>query len=249
MCNKVSRLRLFFGLPSARYRGNILRMVTNPDEIDTDARVRSFRAEYRASEIPSGYRGGVHFLITNTMVLTAVVLCVMQLDAVQFWEWWTIPITFLYANLSEYVGHRFVMHKLRPGFGLIFKRHTKQHHRFFTNTTMPVDSFRDFKAVLFPPILIGFFLGAFGTPIALLIGNFVSVNCAWLFAITGLLYFLNYEYLHSAYHLPNDHWIGRLPGLSGLRRLHETHHDQSIMTRCNFNITYPLCDWLFRTLR
>ena len=85
-------------------------MVTNPDEIDTDARVSRFREEYRASEIPPGYRGGAHFLITNTMVITTVVLCVLQLDSVQAWEWWTIPITFLYANLSEYLGHRFVMH-------------------------------------------------------------------------------------------------------------------------------------------
>lgn len=224
-------------------------MNANADELDTDSRVVAFREEYRASEIPENYRGGVHFLITNTMILTAVVLCVMQLDAVQAWEWWTIPITFLYANLSEYLGHRFVMHKPRPGFGLIFKRHTKQHHRFFTHTTMPVDSFRDFKVVLFPPILIGFFLGAFGTPIALLIGNFVSINSAWLFAITGLLYFLNYEYLHSAYHLPNSHWVTRLPGMAGLRRLHQTHHDKSIMTKCNFNITYPVCDFLFRTLK
>ncbi len=224
-------------------------MNTNVDKLDTDSRVVTFREEYRAAEIPSHYRGWAHFLITNTMVIVATMLCVMQLDNVQAWEWWTIPITFMYANLSEYLGHRFVMHKPRPGFGLIFKRHTKQHHRFFTHTTMPVDSFRDFKVVLFPPILIGFFLGAFGTPIALLVAKFVSVNSAWLFAITGLLYFLNYEYLHSAYHLPDGHWVTRLPGMARLRRLHQTHHDQSIMTKCNFNITYPVCDVLFRTLR
>ena len=219
------------------------------NEIDTDARVQAFRDEYRASQIPVRYRGWLHFAITNTMVIGAVVLCAMQLQTVRPWEWWAIPLTFIYANLSEYLGHRFVMHHLRLGFSLVFKRHTRQHHRFFTHTTMPVNSFRDFKVVLFPPLLITFFLGVFGTPIVLLIATFISINTAWLFAITGLLYFLNYEYLHLAYHLPASHWVSRMPGLLCLRRLHQTHHDQSIMTKCNFNITYPMGDWLFRTLR
>ncbi|MGH8106778.1 MAG: hypothetical protein ACREO1_00690 [Arenimonas sp.] len=224
-------------------------MNISADEIDTDARVATFRDEYRASEIPARYRGWGHFLVTNTIIVIGVGLCLAQLHDVKAWEWWVIPITFLYANLSEYLGHRFVMHHPRPGFRIAFHRHVKQHHRFFTHSTMPVDSTRDFKVVLFPPFLIAFFLLGFGTPVALLVGTMVSVNAALLFAITGMLYFLNYEYLHLAYHLPNDHWVTRLPGLARMRRLHQNHHDQSIMTNCNFNITYPICDFLFRTLR
>ena len=131
----------------------------------------------------------------------------------------------------------------------MFKRHVKQHHRFFTDTTIPVDSIRDFKVVLFPPFVIAFFLLGFGTPLALLIGYLAGTNAALLFVITGLLYFLNYEYLHLAYHLPNGHWVARLPIVSRMRRVHQAHHDQRIMTACNFNITYPIGDWLFRTLR
>ena len=224
-------------------------MKTDSSEIDTDARVAIFRDDYRANEIPVHYRGWRHFLMTNAMIAIGVVLCLTQLRDIQTWEWWVIPITFLYANLSEYLGHRFVMHYPRPGFRIAFHRHVKQHHRFFTHSTMPVDSTRDFKVVLFPPFLIAFFLLGFGTPIALLIATLVSVNTALLFAITGMLYFLNYEYLHLAYHLPDAHWVWRLPGLPRLRRLHQAHHDQCIMTACNFNITYPICDLLFRTLR
>ena len=33
-----------------------------------------------------------------------------------------------------------------------------------------------------------------------------------------------------------------------LRRLHTVHHDVSRMTRCNFNITFPICDRLYGTL-
>jgi sterol desaturase/sphingolipid hydroxylase (fatty acid hydroxylase superfamily) len=32
-----------------------------------------------------------------------------------------------------------------------------------------------------------------------------------------------------------------------MRRLHLTHHDPSVMQHGNFNITWPICDWLFGT--
>jgi hypothetical protein len=209
----------------------------------------AFRHAYRATEIPIGYSGWRHFAVTNALVLVSAVACAWQLNEVQLWEWLLVPFVALYANLAEYFGHRFVMHRPRPGFGLIYKRHVKQHHRFFTDTAMPVNGPRDFKAVLFPPILLMLFLGAFGTPVALAVGYFASANAGWLFAITGLLYFLNYEYLHLAYHLPESHWVARLPFMARLKRLHTVHHDQGLMAHANFNITYPVGDWLFGTLR
>lgn len=77
----------------------------------------------------------------------------------------------------------------------------------------------------------------------------VSANVAWLFIASGLAYFLNYEFLHAAYHLPEHHPIARLGLVRRLRWLHRTHHDPRLMAHCNFNITYPLGDWLFGTLR
>lgn len=214
-----------------------------------DSLTQSDRKQYRESEVPVNYSGWRHFAITNGLVLASVAACAWQLNEVKLWEWLSVPLIALYANLAEYFGHRFVMHRPRRGFGLIYKRHVKQHHRFFTDTAMPVDSSRDFKAVLFPPILLMLFLGAFGTPMALAVGYFASANAGWLFAITGLLYFLNYEYLHLAYHLPEAHWVSRLPFMAKLKRLHTRHHDPSQMAHSNFNITYPVGDWLFRTLR
>ena len=209
----------------------------------------AFRDSYRTSAIAAGYSGWRHFAITNAFVIVSAAICGWQLESVRLWEWMLVPLVAMYANLAEYFGHRFVMHRPRRGFGLIYKRHVKQHHRFFTDTAMPVDSSRDFKAVLFPPILLMLFLGAFGTPVALAVGCFASANAGWLFAITGLLYFLNYEYLHLAYHLPEAHWVSRLPFMARLKRLHTLHHDQAQMAHSNFNITYPIGDWLFGTLR
>lgn len=209
---------------------------------------RRFRDEYRAREIPPGYRGGVHLLITFGGGALALLGCLLQLEQVRPLEWLTVPLAFLYANLAEYLGHRFPMHRPVRGLGLLYKRHAGQHHRFFTHREMACETRRDLRAVLFPPLLVVFFFGAFGLPAWFLLAWGLSPNVAWLFIATGLAYFLNYELLHAAYHVPGGHWLGRLPGIRQLKWLHQAHHDTACMTRINFNISYPLCDWLFGTL-
>lgn len=211
--------------------------------------VARFRADYRAREIPAGYRGWLHLVFTFGVGSAALLACLTQLDAVRPLEWLTLPLAFVYANLAEYLGHRYPMHHRVRGLGLIYKRHSKQHHRFFTDTAMLLDGPRDLRAVLFPPLLVTFFFGGFGLPAWWLLAWLASANVAWLFIATGIAYFLNYEVLHLAYHLPPDHWLARLGLIRRLRWLHQRHHDPRLMASCNFNISYPLCDWLFGTLR
>lgn len=215
---------------------------------DRSEATRRFREEYRATQIPVGYRGGAHLVFTFGGGTLALLACLWQLERVQPLEWLTVPLAFLYANLAEYFGHRFPMHRPFRGLGLVYRRHAGQHHRFFNDHSMAYDTRRDLRAVLFPPLLVIFFFGGFGLPAWLLLRWTLSANVAWLFIATGLAYFLNYEVLHTAYHVPDGHWLGRVPGVQRLKWLHQAHHDTRRMTRINFNISYPLCDWLFGTL-
>ncbi|HRQ66117.1 MAG TPA: sterol desaturase family protein [Xanthomonadaceae bacterium] len=217
-------------------------MAALPDQV-----VR-YRETYRDNEIPRGYRGWLHFAFTFGVGSAALVWSAWQVDAPTPLEWLTVPLTFLYANFSEYWGHRTAMHRPLPGLGLIYKRHAGQHHRFFTHEAMPLDSSRDFRAVLFPPSLAFFFFAAFALPVWWLLSLLASDNVGWLFVATALFYFLNYEILHLAWHVPADSRLLRIPGFSQLQSLHRTHHDPALMTRYNFNITYPICDLLFGTL-
>jgi hypothetical protein len=212
-----------------------------------DARTAAYREAYRAEHVPEHYSGRVHFALILSFVGAVAAVGVWRLDAVSPLEWLAVPLTFLYANLAEYLGHRFVMHRRRPGLGLIFERHTLQHHRFFTHEAMRYDSSDDFKAVLFPPLLMVFFATAFALPAGLLLAWAFSANVAWLFVITALGYYGSYEILHFAYHQQEDSWILNLPGVRRMRRLHLAHHDPSVMQHGNFNITWPICDRLFGT--
>jgi len=207
----------------------------------------NYREHYRQMHIPRAYSGAGHLLFILVFAIGGVAVAASQLESVTALEWLTVPIAFLYANLVEYAGHRWVMHRPVRGLGLIFHRHTHQHHRFFTSHFMAMDSRLDFRAVLFPPLLMVFFFGAFALPVGILLALLFSANVAWLFVITALAYYLNYELLHLAYHLPEySRWFA-LPGLKTLRRLHHAHHEPAVMSHRNFNITYPIFDLLFGT--
>ncbi|MGZ6142284.1 MAG: sterol desaturase family protein [Myxococcales bacterium] len=195
-----------------------------------------FRDRTRAEMLGPYYSGFLHFGFVNALSLSIIVAAALQLHRPR-WALLTVPITFLYANLVEWLAHRGPMHKPRRFLKLVYQRHTLMHHAFFTHDAMTLESTRDFKMVLFPPVLLIFFFGLFALPSGLLLKAVAGPNVAALFVVTAISYYLLYEWLHLAYHL----------GLGGpLRRAHQTHHDPRNMTR-NFNITFPICDRLFGT--
>ena len=210
-------------------------------------RVKTFREAYRQKHVGPRYSGRAHFAFTSVGALAAIGFSLSRLDAVRPLEWLTVPAVFLLGNVVEFLGHRGPMHHRRRGLGLLFQRHTEQHHRFFTHEALAYESSRDVKMVLFPPVLLLFFLGAIATPLAALCFALVSPNVGWLFAASAVGYYVTYEWLHFCHHLPPEHPVARLPVMARLRQHHQTHHDPSKMQRYNFNITVPLADWLFGT--
>ena len=210
--------------------------------------VAAFRSAYRAEKIPRGYRGPAHLAGTVGFASAGIAGCLWALDALRPNEWLTVPAAFVYANLVEYWAHRGLMHRPRRGLGAIFERHTREHHGFFTDEEMRLESSTDFRAVLFPLWLVAFYFGVFAMPVALLLGWQLSRNVALLFLATAFAYYLAYELLHLAHHAGGGGFAARLPGMRLLRLLHTRHHDPLFMQVCNFNITWPIGDVLFGTL-
>jgi hypothetical protein len=209
--------------------------------------VQTFRDDYRAKNVGPLYNGWLHFSFTSLASLAVIAFAVTRVHDVHTVEWLVVPFTFLFANFAEYRGHRGPMHEPMRGVRILFQRHTREHHHFFTHEAMTYDSSRDFKMVLFPPVMLVFFLGVVATPIALLLFLLASRNAGWLYVAVAMSYFLSYEWLHFAYHLDPRSPAGRLPFVARLRRHHTRHHDLALMGKYNYNITFPICDWLHGT--
>lgn len=207
----------------------------------------AFRREYRSLHVGPLYSGPAHFAFTSLASLAVIAAALAAVDSPTLLELATVPVTFLFANFVEHRGHRGPMHHHVPVLSLLFERHTLQHHRFFTHRAMSYEGPRDLKMVLFPPVMLVFFLGAIAAPIGLALALVAPRDVALLFVATATGYFLAYEWLHLAHHLPETSRIARLPLLARLRAHHLAHHDPALMGRWNFNITFPIADALLGT--
>ena len=140
----------------------------------------------------------------------------------------------------------------KPGINLfvntvLYKRHQLAHHRYYTDEAMAAESPRDYKMVLFPPAIVFISIAVVAGPVMLALHWLVSPNVGYLFCAVAVGYFLSYEWMHLAYHLPHDSRVGRWRLIAALRRHHTVHHDPTKMQRWNFNITFPIADALFRS--
>lgn len=215
-------------------------------DLDREGPCATYRAEFRQTIGPR-YVGWAHFAFTTLACLGVIGFASSRVHQPSWLELLVVPAGFLIANLAEYLGHKGPMHHPRRGLRLIHTRHTVQHHHFFTRQAMACESPRDFKIMLFPPALLLFFFGGIAAPLGLLFFLVISPNAGWLFAATGVGYYLTYEWLHFAYHLPESSFVGRLRVVRVLRAHHAAHHDLALMGRYNFNITFPIFDAVFGT--
>ena len=208
---------------------------------------RQFRENYRQKNIGSHYSGVLHLLYTLSFALVVATWAILQTANVNSSQLFAIPLTFFYANLVEYFMHRGPMHRPFRGLKIIYQRHATQHHIFFTDRFMQFDVTRDLKAILFPPLLIAIFLILFTIPAWIIVDWLFERNVAYLFIATLFVYFALYEVMHTVYHVSELSAIYRFKPLLRLRQLHMKHHRVDLMTRYNFNITFPIGDILFGT--
>lgn len=206
---------------------------------------QAFRMRYRAGIHPR-YSPWLH----GGFVLAYGVLCLFlfwrTLHRVQPLEWLTIPLALVLFNWTEYFAHKHLGHYKHRLAAMFYKRHTGDHHSFFVEARMRYEFAQDWRVILFPAWLIVFYsVGLFA--VWWLLAQ-IDGNVAALFCGTMLAGYLSYEIFHTCEHLPETHPLARLPWISHMRRLHRIHHRRDLMQTYNFNIVFPLTDWLYGTL-
>ncbi len=194
--------------------------------------------------IPSWYSGSAHFVLINVLVLAAIRLLIGMLEwPAPWWQWLLVPAFFVFANWFEWWIHRGPMHHSTRFLRLLYQRHTLEHHVIFTKDDMALGSPRDLYYVLFPWWFLPAILVA-NLPIPIVLGRAVSPNLGYLFYASTLAYYLVYEWFHTLHHLPPASWIGRRGLVAWARAHHARHHDPARMARGNFNVSFPLWDYI-----
>lgn len=216
-----------------------------------DQREQERQARFKVKfveETPPWYHGAMHLGFMLVVTLGAIWYCATQLDNPGFWDWMLVPAIALFGNWVEWAAHRYILHRPVPGLEAVYKRHCTVHHQFFTHHDLGYEGHKEWRALLFPPFApIGFI--ALSVPPALLAGWLISPNAGYLVVITMAGYYLLYEGLHTLSHLDDERYpfLKYIPLVNTVRRMHYVHHVLGFMQTRNFNLTFPICDWLFGT--
>lgn len=188
------------------------------------------------------------FIIVYTLVfcVLGLILSIYFLDAVQPLEWLIIPVTFVVANVVEYLIHRFPMHHKYPGAAFMCELHM-EHHNYFSEKEYSIEKYEDFYPLIFPAFILNSMTLFIVLPIGYVLFIFLGMNVALLFSATVMVYYILMQVFHSATHTKREHWVNSIPGLGYLWNHHFIHHDFTDSFRHNFNFILPIADFIFRT--
>jgi hypothetical protein len=207
------------------------------------------RSAYRKNQIAPGYNGIIN-VASNVAICTALTLTSAWLMG---WPSLTgvalLAVTTLLFNVVEYMFHRWLSHN--KSVMKVYRRHVVEHHGFFEQDMMTSELVSDLHVTILPTRTIVeyylLFLLLWVFPLAYLLG--LQNACA---ASVGVaLNILLLDVMHLYYHISEDSALSRLLSKVAycreLKEHHRVHHNRSIMTKCNFNITHPWCDFLLGT--
>lgn len=204
---------------------------------------------FRDEVLVSGFTLPGHLIKTATVTLLIIGLGLWLARDAKPWVWLTVPVFWVISNFFEWSMHRYPMHKpLRPR--MLYTNHAKIHHRAYDGEAREVRHERDLSLVMMPwyTLIIVFFMAC---PIALVSGLLAGPGVAGAFFVGAVAYFWVYETIHTLHHLPMTTLerlgLAKWRWLAALRRHHHHHHVAKHMTRVNFNVTFPLADWVMGT--
>lgn len=211
----------------------------------SDETTDGFRAEYRARIHPL-YNGYLHATFVVVVGLSYVVYQFGRIDTFHWYYGFGVVLTLILWNFLEYLIHIKLGHnKTRLG-AMFYKRHTGDHHSFYTEKRLVPETHKDLRVTLFPAwlVIVSIVIASVsGAVIGFLFG------AAWGAVYSGSLLtgYLAYEFFHFCDHLPENHFLVKLPWIGHMRRLHQLHHRRDLMNQYNFNLTFPLADWVLGT--
>lgn len=190
--------------------------------------------------------GSIYIKVVFAFLISIPLLIASQIEF-QPYQIYTGIAYFIFANFVEYILHRYPMHHKQKGAEFLYE-HVTIHHAFFDKDMNYIDKDRDLMSVFLPSLYASFIVvivACVSLPLAFIIG----ANEALFFAFICMSYYLLYEVFHYSYHCKEDSIFAYVPFRKKLGEYHILHHDSTLMSKYNFNITIPIFDIIFGTLK
>jgi hypothetical protein len=203
--------------------------------------------EESLAKAPRFYNPWVHLAVPSLFGIAVFGGCMALLQHTSWRDLLAVPVTWLLANIGEWRVHKYWLHRRSRLAPVLYDQHTPMHHMVYLTDDMEIRSPRELRLVLIPAYGIMLIFLSLLVPSALLWWAGYR-NVALFFVATEMAYVLSYEWLHLAYHLPRDSFIGRRRTIGWLRNHHALHHDPRLMQSLNFNVTVPFWDWAMGTM-
>lgn len=200
-------------------------------------------------KIPPHYSHRAQIARTATLAVGLLAVAVAVGRHARPAAWLALPAVWVFANFFEWTVHRFPMHRaLVPR--IMYRNHAQIHHTAFTDEAMAIEAPRELWLIMMPWYTIVMLLVA-ASPAAVVLAIVGGLPLAGIFYVGALSYFLFYEALHAAYHLPTATLerlgLGEGSLFARLRAHHAHHHALRRMAHVNFNVTIPLADTVLGT--
>jgi MFS family permease/sterol desaturase/sphingolipid hydroxylase (fatty acid hydroxylase superfamily) len=155
-----------------------------------------------------------------------------------------VPATIVFANLVEYLAHRWLFH--RDTWPHVFYQGHVAHHLYFPRGEVRVREAREHALVLMPFVALAG-MAAVAGPAAIALAAVASRNAAALFVAVAFAYYVAYELVHLAFHAGEGTWAARQPILRALARRHHRHHADRTARARDYNVFLPIWDRAFGT--
>lgn len=155
-------------------------------------------------------------------------------------------VLFVYANLLEYVLHRWIMHRPGPAIRHLGDAHMRLHHQAFHGDGYQVVRAEDREHILLFTWWQACLWLAVHVPALWALQEVTGFP--WLYPGVAALtvYYALYEYLHWCMHSPAGRQIEHTRVFRQMDAHHRIHHR---LWQTNFNVFLPICDLVFGTRR
>ena len=203
-------------------------------------------------KVPSWYSARWHYFGTSAVSFPLIAYGLSKLinsssiESLTWMEWASIPFFFVTASLVEYLVHKYPLHRKLPLGSHAYTQHTLRHHQYYTDQAIEAVQAKEYHLVLFPVWGVILIQYAVNLPYSMLVGTLAGERFGWIGLVVGVLFFFIYETIHAICHFPVESGIFKIPGLWFLREHHRIHHRKNLMAKKNFNIVFPIWDWILK---